>query len=108
MGQVYKINKLPADVREMFHQKIMDSDFYSYEELTEWLKEQGHVVSKSSVHRYVTTFKEGLINNSDEYISSQTYLRLECFKLSVSINSDRSLEQLKMDAEDILNWVTKI
>lgn len=43
---------LPDDIRQAFERKLAESGFANYSELTEWLQEQGFVVSRSSVHRY--------------------------------------------------------
>ena len=43
---------LPDDIRQNFERKLAENGFSNYTELTEWLREQGFEVSRSSVHRY--------------------------------------------------------
>lgn len=43
---------LPEEIRHAFERKLTESGFANYQELTEWLNEQGYEVSRSAVHRY--------------------------------------------------------
>jgi hypothetical protein len=52
MAQRALILKLPNTVREDLDQRLLASAFSGYDELSDWLASQGHVISKSSVHRY--------------------------------------------------------
>lgn len=55
-----KINQLPADVRSEFETRLVQQGFSGYDELTEWLAEQGFEISRSSVHRYGQKFEQRL------------------------------------------------
>lgn len=43
---------LPQAVRETLDRKLSTQHFSGYIELSRWLASEGHVVSKSAVHRY--------------------------------------------------------
>lgn len=47
--------ELPPEVRDELHQRLTDGR-YSYDDITEWLGECGHDISRSSVGRYAAGF----------------------------------------------------
>ena len=55
-----KVKSLPQDVREDLDEKLVEEGFQNYEELADWLDEQGYDISKSSVHRYGQEFEDRL------------------------------------------------
>ena len=58
MGQRSKVELLPDEVRANLEQRLIAGSFSGYEELAAWLREQGFDISKSSLHRYGSTFEE--------------------------------------------------
>lgn len=55
-----KVKSLPKNVREALDEKLVEEGFQNYEDLADWLAEQGYDISKSSVHRYGQEFEDRL------------------------------------------------
>lgn len=55
-----KVKSLPKGVRKELDQKLVENGFQDYEDLSAWLAEQGHEISKSAVHRYGKGFEDRL------------------------------------------------
>jgi len=53
-----KVYDLPPEIREALNERLVSTGFQGYEELAAWLEEQGHKISKSSVHRYGQDLRE--------------------------------------------------
>jgi Protein of unknown function (DUF3486) len=60
MPQVRAIDLLPADVKSALDDRLIQSGFGGYVGLSEWLKEQGWEISKSSLGEYGKDFKDRL------------------------------------------------
>jgi len=54
------VELLPEQVRQELEKKLIRGGFGRYEELAEWLRDQGYEISKSSVHRYGKKFEDRL------------------------------------------------
>lgn len=48
---------LPPAVREELNARLLGNGFSGYEELSQWLAEQGYALSRSGVQRYADTFR---------------------------------------------------
>lgn len=46
------VHSLPTAIRDEINARLVGSGFGNYEGLAAWLAEQGHAISKSSLHRY--------------------------------------------------------
>jgi hypothetical protein len=55
-----KVESLPEEVRSELEQKLIQGGFQGYEELAEWLQDQGFEISKSSLHRFGQKFENRL------------------------------------------------
>jgi hypothetical protein len=51
--------KLPDDLKQVLNERII-SDKHSYQELSEWLSEQGYRIGKSTIQRYGIELKKNL------------------------------------------------
>lgn len=60
MPQRSAVEQLPDDVRTQLNSRLIDAGFANYEQLAEWLGEQGYQISKSAVHRYGQRFEQRL------------------------------------------------
>lgn len=60
MAQRSTITQLPAEVKAAIDQRLIGSSFSGYRDLSEWLQEQGYILSKSALHRYGKSFEERL------------------------------------------------
>ena len=52
MARRAKIGALPPALVDELNRRLVANGFRDYAALTEWLAEQGHVISKSSLHRH--------------------------------------------------------
>lgn len=53
-----KVDELPEAARQELEQRLIKNGFSGYEELSLWLQQQGFEISKSSLHRWGSTFEE--------------------------------------------------
>lgn len=53
-----KVDQLPEEVRQALEQRLIKSGFSGYEDLAGWLQDQGFEISKSSLHRWGSTFED--------------------------------------------------
>jgi hypothetical protein len=53
-----KVDLLPEAVREDLNRRLVGSAFSGYEQLADWIAEQGFAISKSALHRYGERFEE--------------------------------------------------
>lgn len=58
MAKRSKVFDLPPEVRESLNERLVGSGFQGYQELAEWLTDQGHEISRSSVQRYGQDLQE--------------------------------------------------
>ena len=60
MPQRSAVSLLPNDVKEELNRRLIAGGFSGYQELTDWLDEQGFSISRSSLHRYGQKFEDQL------------------------------------------------
>lgn len=60
MAQRSSITQLPAEIKAAIDQRLIGSSFSGYRDLSEWLQEQGYILSKSALHRYGKSFEDRL------------------------------------------------
>lgn len=60
MARRSKVVGLPKSVKEWLDRALVEGNFSGYELLAAELKERGHELSKSSIHRYAQGFEERL------------------------------------------------
>jgi len=60
MPQRSKVHALPETVKSDLDKKLVAGGFADYVALSEWLKQQGYEISKSSLHRYGSEFEQRL------------------------------------------------
>lgn len=102
---------LPNDVLIKLHQRLVESNFSDYHEHSDWLREQGHLISKSSLHRY-SIDNEHKIRSSTFAISSfdgldnqRIDIRMRCLELASRSVPDDNFESLTSKAEELFCWV---
>ena len=54
------IYELPDEVRKELEKRLITGGFSKFQELSEWLAEEGFEISKSSIHRYGQKFDDRL------------------------------------------------
>ncbi|MBE3574553.1 MAG: DUF3486 family protein [Firmicutes bacterium] len=53
-----KVATLPLELQEAIHQRLLEG--WTYRDITDWLNEKGHAVSKSAIGRYGKDFHQKL------------------------------------------------
>ncbi len=51
---------LPENIRDELNERLISGGFAHYQELAEWLAEEGYEISRSAIHRYGYKFKNRL------------------------------------------------
>ena len=75
------IDKLPDDIKGQLDQKLADTS-NTYEELAQWLKEEGYTISKSAVGRYA------IRSNQAAQRVAETLQRTRAIAQAVEANPD--------------------
>lgn len=60
MARKKAMDNVPEDIKKQFRERLTGANFQNYDELTQWLHEQGYEISRSSVHRYGKSIEEEL------------------------------------------------
>ena len=53
-----KVDLLPDDLKKSLNKRLVEAAFADYENLSDWLAEQGYAISKSSIHRYGRRYEQ--------------------------------------------------
>ncbi|WP_432719890.1 DUF3486 family protein [Jeongeupia wiesaeckerbachi] len=108
MGRTAVIYTLPAHLRQTLAQKIIENGYGNYVFLSEWLRDEGYTVSKSSLHRFGQELKTNKMESiADEFfrsaVDSQALveLRMRCLESAAITNPDDAVQVAKR----YLNWV---
>lgn len=56
-----KVFDLPQELREELETRMVEAGFGDYQALSDWLKDHGHDVSRSSLQRHGATFERQLV-----------------------------------------------
>ena len=60
MPQRSKVDLLPDQIRADLERRLIQQGFSNYRELSDWLKQQGYQISKSSLHSWGQDFEDRL------------------------------------------------
>lgn len=60
MSERKTILRLPPDIRKELESKLINEDYTSLAELSEWLEEEGHSVTISNINRYKLRLCDGI------------------------------------------------
>jgi len=106
-----KIDALPKEIRLELMRRIIESGFGQYEELSEWLKNLGHDIGKSAIHRFGQKFKamrDNLhfeeLDESSRIDSARIELRMRCIEAAVKFTQSDVLNV----AQGYFDWLYKI
>lgn len=58
MGQASKVDLLPEETRQALEQRLIAGAFGGYDNLVDWLEQQGFQISRSSLHRWGSKFED--------------------------------------------------
>ena len=100
MPPVSKIALLPEEIRDELDKRLKDHQFGRITETSEWLRDQGYEVGKSTVGAYSLELKRDVQNA--ERLREARVLRLECLRVAAFTGpADNVLGR----AQEYLNWV---
>jgi hypothetical protein len=106
MARISTIQKLPAEVIQQLNARLVEHKFSGYEDHAAWLATLGHEVSKSSIHRYASTF-EASIRCVQRSVDDPTEIeaRLRCLEAASRSLPAHDSKGLINHAESLLKWV---
>ena len=96
MSRVATPLTLPAKIRAWLDAKLIDSSFSNYRLLAEELKEQGHYVSKSALHRYGKALQARQAQqDADRLASDEQMVNALCILAAAISSPDNVVETAK-------------
>jgi len=104
MGRKSTIKYLPKQVLSELNQRLMDSEFSSWDDHTQWLLSQGYAVHRSSLHRYGVAAKARHEQEKDNPAHAQA--RTLCLEIAAAQCENASPAELIAYADQLLKWVS--
>lgn len=106
MGKRMSVTTLPKEVLDELRQRLMRSNFGSYEDHAAWLKSKGFPISKSAIHRYAMEYATSVMSEQEVGATlSPVEVRLRCLEVAATFNQTASPGELIKHADDLLKWV---
>ena len=106
MGRTLSLEKIPSETRNSFLALCADRPGLTLDDHVQWFSEQGYKVSRSSVHRYMTTH---LVANPDSDSSAEMpvdwSIRLQCLTLAATYMQPHDKDDLIKIADELVTWV---
>lgn len=98
------ISKLPADILNQLHAKLVDSDFSGYAEHASWLASLGYNASSSAIHRYANDFRYLILRETDPvFYDTQVFQRVAAMQVAANLATDES--ELMALVDRVLSWM---
>ncbi|MGS4242455.1 phage protein Gp27 family protein [Serratia marcescens] len=107
MGRTGCVNQLPLDIRQELNDELVRTNFTRFDYLTSWLEEKGYPVARSSINRYAVKYREEILSLNVGSKYELASLKLSALQIVSARAPERSIEDLKSDAESILMWAIK-
>lgn len=102
------LNVLPEPILTELLNRYFNFSHLTIDDHLSWIKDQGHLVSRSSLHRYLTTHKETASKvelERNAAIKAEEVVRLKCLEIAASFYKGDDQSELLGLAEDILGWI---
>ena len=103
-----KVNTLPKSTLNELHQRVAESAHLTVNDHLEWIQEQGHCVSRSSLHRYLVAYRKTTLENESERsaaIQSEEALRRQCLDIAAKTYRGDDEAALLVIAQDLVDWI---
>ena len=104
-----KLAKLPPQVLTELQEQIRANHYQHYHALSDWLKQPGYSVSKSTIHRYTLYLKEidgyTAKGNSNELLAQITIENFDSLSLS---SLYKKLGKLEHEKQKTLNQINQL
>lgn len=91
-----KVFQLPPEVRAELDRKLIGSGFGGYTQLSEWLKESGHSICRSSLHEYGVKLEEQMTS------MRETHQFALAFKEQIPDDAGAKADMLNSMAQEVL------
>lgn len=108
MSGFSKLYALPEAVRAELQKRYLEHQHLTVNDHLHWIVEQGYVVSRSSLHRYLVTHKEAMLAaklEHDALVKSEEATRLRCLELAAQSYRGHDQTELLGLAEGLLEWI---
>lgn len=101
MSRTSIVFALPPEVLQDFNAEIVSNNFSNFEHLSMWLAERGQSVSKSTIHRYATQYKElvRVRTITPEQISIMGF-RVQCLEIASRLEPGNLFSK----AQEMFDW----
>lgn len=103
MARKSTIDTLPEDVRAELLSNYRTYPAWTINDHTDWLIEKGFEISRSAVHRYLSTRSSSPLSPEEQMFAEQ--VRLSCLEVAASVYKGEDPEGLIATAERLLSWV---
>ena len=104
-----KLAKLPPPILTALQEQIRENHYGQYHALSDWLKQQGYTVGKSTIHRYAQHLKEKdgytAKGNSNELLAQITTEDFDSLSLS---SLYKKLGKLEHEKQKMLNQINQL
>ena len=102
MARKSTIDTLPDDVRAELLSNYRTYPAWTINDHTDWLVGKGFEISRSAVHRYLST-RSSPLSPEEQMFSEQ--VRLSCLEVAASVYKGEDPEELIATAKHLLSWV---
>lgn len=103
MGKKSTIDTLPEALRAELLSNYRTQPAWTINDHTDWLSDKGFEISRSAVHRYLTTRSSIPLTPEQQMFAEQ--VRLSCLEVAASVYKGEDPEGLMLVAERLLSWV---
>lgn len=99
---------LPEDILTELTRKYFEQRYSSLDDHVAWLAEQGHTVSRLSLHRYMAAMKYPHLEDLVEWkkaVQNEESVRFRCLEIASTLYEGRDQRELLGLAEDLIEWI---
>ncbi|AYZ16031.1 MULTISPECIES: phage protein Gp27 family protein [Klebsiella] len=107
MARTTAVDKLPPEIRQELNDVLIRTNFSNFDYLTFWLEEKGYPIARSAINRYAIKHREEILGLHVGSRYELASLKLSALQIAAKLSPEHILEDLKKDAESILEWAIK-
>ncbi|MCO7612908.1 DUF3486 family protein [Pseudomonas protegens] len=102
------LNVIPESVRNELLSRYLNQSYLTMNDHLSWLAEQGHLVSRSSLHRYLVTHKGGALGaeqHRQDAMKAEELMRFRCLEIAARLYQGNDRLELIDLADELLDWI---
>lgn len=102
------IEALPESIQKELGRRYLEERSLTLDDHVSWLLDQGYTVSRSSLHRYLSTRKDSLLlaeETRSEMVVAEETLRFRCLEIASSMYKGSDQLELIGLAEELIDWI---